>query len=530
MNNYIFEIILSVILCISIPFFLFARIRKRWTISWLVFMIGAGSFIFSQVIHLPLNHLLEKINWIEDLQSAAFPNMLRTALILGLTAGLCEELTRWFVLVGMSKIRKSPLRTLDAIGLGIGHGGIEAIILGGIFTSANITTALALQLNDPGLFQMSAENWAALHAHFTPYMALPASGLLPLFERLLAIILHVSLSIWVWKAYQKKNYLLLTAAILYHTLVDSLLVVFGVQKLDFWLMEGLFLLLIIPAVFLAWRFLKQDEEIVPVPPKKEKYKSNFWIILEHEFFYLVRSKRIWIVPLVFSMLGIFSVLIAYFMPELFKTMDQLKEYAHMIPPPTTSDAITQYIKNMNQFGFIIIIVVGMNAVAGEKDKGTAALFLSKPITRTEFILAKGLSQIFLAGLSLFFGALAVFGYILMLFGPIPVFHIALLSLYLLLWMLPIIGFTLLASTIGNSPSSAGALSFGFSFLLLILYSIPLIQGLFPGSLLAIFGDYAAFTEMHPIHWLNISASVSAVVLFILGSLLAVGLLENQELS
>ena len=87
-----------------------------------------------------------------------------------------------------------------------------------------------------------------------------------------------------------------------------------------------------------------------------------------------RTKRLLVVVAVFVLFGLMSPLIAKFTPELLRTIEGAEQFADLIPEPTSTDAITQYIKNLTQFGFILAVLLGMGAIAGEKEKGTAAMF------------------------------------------------------------------------------------------------------------------------------------------------------------
>ena len=71
----------------------FAEKSEKDTVSYLSSKwVGAGAitFIGSQIVHLPLNWKLGQIGLIPS----ATPISFQTAALLGLTAGLCEELAR----------------------------------------------------------------------------------------------------------------------------------------------------------------------------------------------------------------------------------------------------------------------------------------------------------------------------------------------------------------------------------------------------------------------------------------------------
>ena len=91
-------------------------------------------------------------------------------------------------------------------------------------------------------------------------------------------------------------------------------------------------------------------------------------------------------------------------------------FKDLIPPPTMLDAVGQYIKNTTQFGVVLALLLAMGVVVQEKERGTAAMMLVKPLPRGAFLLAKfvALALAFLVGLALA-GAGGYF-YTLVLFG------------------------------------------------------------------------------------------------------------------
>ena len=89
-----------------------------------------------------------------------------------------------------------------------------------------------------------------------------------------------------------------------------------------------------------------------------------------------------------------------------------------IPAPTVADAISQYVKNMSQFGILLALLVTMGVVVQEKERGTAAFFLTRPVSRETFLLAKfsALAVTFIASLVL--AAAGCWYYTLVLFSPL----------------------------------------------------------------------------------------------------------------
>ena len=113
-----------------------------------------------------------------------------------------------------------------------------------------------------------------------------------------------------------------------------------------------------------------------------------------------RTYRLLICAVVLGFFGMTSPLLAKFTPEILKAVPGADAFSALVPTPTVIDAFTQYIKNMDQFGILLALLITMGAVAQEKDKGTAAMMLVKPLSRGAFLLAKFIA----ISLTLFVGA------------------------------------------------------------------------------------------------------------------------------
>ena len=113
-----------------------------------------------------------------------------------------------------------------------------------------------------------------------------------------------------------------------------------------------------------------------------------------------------------------SPLSANFMPALLRSIEGAEQFADLIPEPSAVDAMTQYIKNVTQFGFVLAVLLGMGAVAGEKERGTAAMILSKPMSRWAFVVSKFTAQAIVYTFGFAVAALGAAYYTTILFGPI----------------------------------------------------------------------------------------------------------------
>lgn len=210
----------------------------------------------------------------------------------------------------------------------------------------------------------------------------------------------------------------------------------------------------------------------------------FLVALRKELFEQWRSYRLLVVVAMLLAFGLVSPLTAKFTPELMKLLPNGEEIAKLIPSPTTADAVAQYLKNSSQFGVVLALLMTMGAVAQEKDKGTAALVLVKPMPRPVFLWAKfvALGVTFIIGIVI--AGVACYYYTLILFEALDLPRWLALNGLLLLFVLVYVALTLLCSTVSRSQVVAGGLAFGLVILLNGIGAIPRVGEFLPGQLLA----------------------------------------------
>jgi ABC-2 type transport system permease protein len=131
---------------------------------------------------------------------------------------------------------------------------------------------------------------------------------------------------------------------------------------------------------------------------------------------------------------------------------------------------------------ILALLVPMGAIVGEKDRGTAAMVLSKPVSRAAFLLAKFVAAalVFLVGILL--AALGAYYYTGILFEWLDVGQFALLNLLFWLNLLVYLALTIFASTLARSTVAAGGIGFGLFMLMWIVGIIPQIGKYLPDAL------------------------------------------------
>lgn len=474
---------LSIALMLFLPVAAAGLLRRRIRVPWLLFCAGTLTFIASQIVHFPLNDLLMRLHLLPKtgMNDPSIP-VWQTALILGLTASLCETTARW---VGFRLLPR--FRSLgDGLMAGLGHGGIEAMIFGGVLTAATVSSLAPMIGADLGKMGLSADQARILSGQLDGLVSSPwlsAAG--PLVERLLAMCLHVVLSLLVMQGVRRGRRGAILAAAGYHWLVDSSLVYASTLISNHYLVLIGLAALLLPGMGWALWMWRREGDAVRMPRSTWGFEMTIFLAaLRKELLQQWRTRRVLVVMTVFILFGLTSPLVARFMPEIFKSIPGAEQFAGLIPAPTFKDAMSQYIKNITQFGFLLAVLLGMNAVAGEKESGTAAMILSKPMPRWAFILSKffGQSLVYLAAFAV--ASLGAYYYTLLLFGSFDAGTFAAINLLLLLWLLAFVGAALLGSVIGGTTAAAGGFGIAFAAAIMLAGSIPQFGQLLPAGLMA----------------------------------------------
>ena len=210
---------------------------------------------------------------------------------------------------------------------------------------------------------------------------------------------------------------------------------------------------------------------------------NFMAVFRKEMQEQWRTYRFLIVAAVFVAFGMASPLLAKFTPEMLKAIPGVPpEILAAIPAPTVTDAITQYVKNMSQFGILLALLVTMGVVVQEKERGTAAFFLTRPVSRETFLLAKfaALTVIFVISLAL--AALGCWYYTLVLFAPLAWGAFLALNGLMLVVFLVYMALALLASTLARTNGMAVGLAVAALILISGIGALPTIGEYFPNRL------------------------------------------------
>ena len=187
--------------------------RKQYKINFAVLGLGAVAFFASSQVLEKIVHLLV----LHPQKDGTVPLMTENPLlyvIYGICmAALFEETARLVFFKWLEK--KRALEDSDALAYGLGHGGLELLYLGmGSLISLLILFSL-LESSNPDLANLLPKNTLETVQSLSGWQVYLLGV-----ERVLALVMQIGLSFWVYQAVRQKKWIYLVAAYGLHALFD----------------------------------------------------------------------------------------------------------------------------------------------------------------------------------------------------------------------------------------------------------------------------------------------------------------------
>lgn len=197
--SIVIELLLAVAGAIGLGVFLRRRLPERWS-AWFA---GGLAFVAAQLARLPLLSAFAAalpLIGIDPTTGAYLPVLITVQMA---SSGLFEETARYVV---MRWVIKRVRDWKSGVMFGAGHGGVEAILVIGL---ASVTMIALLAFGDTLLAQTQAAAPAqvpALQAQIEAVRGMQWwAPVLGVYERVGAVMLHISLSLLVMKAVRGDN-------------------------------------------------------------------------------------------------------------------------------------------------------------------------------------------------------------------------------------------------------------------------------------------------------------------------------------
>lgn len=240
--------IFSFVGMILLPIFLWIYFTRKFTLSWKLVLAGALTFIAAQVLHIPL--VFGMNSFLQTLP------LLANAIILGLLAGVFEETARYIL---FKFILKNARSWKEGILVGLGHGGIEAVLLGVLAVISFVTMIGYRSIDLSTVPSIPADQLELARQQVEAYWSTPwYMALMGFVERIFAICLHVGLSVMVLYAVVYSKPIWFWLALLWHAFVDAVAVYVG-QEVGILALEGI---IAVFAIISLWIVLNMRNKFV----------------------------------------------------------------------------------------------------------------------------------------------------------------------------------------------------------------------------------------------------------------------------
>lgn len=240
--------VISFLGMIALPILLWFYFTRKFVLPWKLVLAGALTFIASQVLHIPLvfgmNSFLQTL--------PLFAN----AILLGVLAGIFEETARYIL---FKFILKNTRSWKEGFLVGLGHGGIEAALLG-LLAAVGFVTMIGYRSIDLSTVpSIPADQLELARQQVAAYWSAPwYMALMGFVERVFAICLHVSLSVMVLYAIVYGKPVWFWLALLWHAFVDAVAVYVG-QQVGILAVEGI---VAIFAIISLWTALSMRNKFI----------------------------------------------------------------------------------------------------------------------------------------------------------------------------------------------------------------------------------------------------------------------------
>lgn len=180
----------------------------------------------------------------------------------------------------------------------------------------------------------------------------------------------------------------------------------------------------------------------------------------------VKTYRLWVVLALFLFFAITAPLVTKHLPDLIPKTEQ---FEIIMAEPTLVDAAAQYAGYIVQMGMLLVILLGMGTIAGERSQGLLPMVLSKPVRRRHVLASKVLINGGMLVGALVLATAVFYGYTVLLFAYFPAGGAALSIVPMAAFILFVLSLTVFWSVVTSSSITAGGLSL---LSVLVLTAVP----------------------------------------------------------
>jgi ABC-2 type transport system permease protein len=189
--------------------------------------------------------------------------------------------------------------------------------------------------------------------------------------------------------------------------------------------------------------------------------NNFTVLTKKEFVQMVRDFKVIWLPIVFLFLGITQPIVTYYLPSILESLGGgtgITIDSSVTAQEGGKVLATTLGSQFDQLGIMIIVISMMGIIQTDKSNGMLAFILTRPVTVISYIGGKIVSNYLIVAFSVTIGYLSSFLYVNYLFEDVPFLDMIAALMFYLVWVLYIVSFTTMISTIFHSQGIIALIS------------------------------------------------------------------------
>ena len=247
----------SMLLSLAAVIAAFVYGRKRFRAPVSSFFVGVGVFILFALV---LESLLHNLIILTPVGQKIFGDMWLYALYGGAAAALFEETGRIFAAKTFLRRRND---TPNAYMYGAGHGGVEAIFIGVVSQISNLSLAAMINAGQAEslLAPLSGVQYDSALEQLRTLTGPSSLFFLAGYERILALLLHICLSLILFRGLREKRPGMVVLCYVLHFALDAILVLIN-RALGIIPAEAFCTVFVLLVVLLTMR-------LAPLPPREK---------------------------------------------------------------------------------------------------------------------------------------------------------------------------------------------------------------------------------------------------------------------
>jgi ABC-2 type transport system permease protein len=229
-----------------------------------------------------------------------------------------------------------------------------------------------------------------------------------------------------------------------------------------------------------------------------------------------RTYRLIVVALLFLGLGVSAPIVTKLLPDIIQAFGS-SAFQVEIGTPGIADVVQQFLKNVLQFGALAAILVTMGSVATERERGTAAFVLAKPVTRAAFLWAKLVAIAIVFAIAIGLAVAGAYLYTTLLFHRPPISSWIEMAAVAWLSTLVYVSITFLGSVVARSALGAAGIGFLGLIVASVLSIVPNFEAWLPAGLSPLAESIAlreVSPDLDPVLTISVSVGIVAVAMLL----------------